>query len=244
MCDMSKLSENRAKITQILADIEQLPEDRYEIGLQEGREKIKAIIDRSVTEITAEDLQGATSIGAGAFYECKKLTYVNIPDGVKTIGERAFWYCTSLPSIEIPEGVKSIGNQAFYYCSSLESANIPESVTSIGTTAFQGCSSLVSVNIPTGIKEIVSNVFTNCSSLPSIEIPASVTSIGYYAFGGCTSLKNVILKSATPPTMNNSNSFSQVPSDCVFIVPYGCGEAYKAATNWSKYSDQIVEGDV
>ena len=182
--------------------------------------KLAQVIDRTVTEITAEDLRG-----------------------VSKIGERVFWGCTSLQSVEIPEGVTSIGTQSFYDCTLLKSANIPESVTSFGTTVFQGCSSLVSINIPSGVKKIDSNVFTNCSSLPSIEIPASVTNIGYAAFSGCTALKTVILKSATPPTVN-SNSFNKVPTDCIFTVPYGSGDAYKSATNWSAHADKIVEGDV
>lgn len=190
------------------------------VAVPEVVNKLPQVVDKTVTEITEADLQGVTKIG-----------------------ERVFWGCTSLQSVEIPEGVTSIGDQVFYDCTSLKSVNIPESATSFGTTIFQGCSSLVNINIPSGVKSIGSNVFTNCSSLPSIQIPASVTSIGYAAFSGCTALKSVILKSATPPTVN-SNSFNKVPSDCVFTVPFGCGDAYKSATNWSAYADKIVEGDV
>ena len=48
---------------------------------------------------------------------------------VTTIGERAFYSCKSLASIDIPNSVTTIGERAFYNCTSLASVNIPNSVT-------------------------------------------------------------------------------------------------------------------
>lgn len=90
-----------------------------------------------------------------------------------------------------------------------------------------------------GVTKIGDNAFYGCTLLASIEIPTSVTSIGNCAFYG-TPLLNVVLKSTTPPTIQ-SNTFQNVHPDCVFTVPYGCGEIYKSATNWSAYASQIVE---
>ena len=67
---------------------------------------------------------------------------VIIPDGVTSIGAGAFFDCRSLKSITIPEGVTSIGAGAFFCCHSLESITIPESLTSIEYEAFEGCDSL------------------------------------------------------------------------------------------------------
>ena len=86
-----------------------------------------------------------TSIGKYAFYMCRGLTSVTIPDSVTSIGDDVFPYCSGLTSVTIPNSVTSIGNRAFYSCSGLTSVTIPNSVTSIGTSAFYSCSGLTSI---------------------------------------------------------------------------------------------------
>ena len=58
---------------------------------------------------------------------------------VTSIGEFAFWYCRGLKSVTIPNSVTSIGGAAFAECSGLTSMTIPNSVTNIGANAFSGC---------------------------------------------------------------------------------------------------------
>jgi hypothetical protein len=91
-----------------------------------------------LTSVTIPDT--VTSIGAGAFEECVKLTSVTIPGSVRTIGEDAFDLC-GLTSVSIGGGVISIGEYAFSECQSLTSVTIPASVTSIGDYAFFYCGS-------------------------------------------------------------------------------------------------------
>ena len=47
-------------------------------------------------------------IAESAFYGCKSLTSVTIPNSVTSIGKEAFWGCTSLTSVTIPNSVTSI----------------------------------------------------------------------------------------------------------------------------------------
>ena len=100
-----------------------------------------------VSVITADMLDGYTSIGYAAFTGCKSLASIIIPNSVKTIGDYAFAYCSSLTSVNIPSGVTSIEEEAFYNCSSLTSIVIPDSVKNIGCGAFDGCINLTSVII-------------------------------------------------------------------------------------------------
>lgn len=58
-------------------------------------------------------------IDVAAFYSCKSLTSITIPNSVTTIGSTAFCNCRSLTNITIPNSVTSIGSGAFSYCNSL-----------------------------------------------------------------------------------------------------------------------------
>ena len=149
------------------------------------------VIPESVTyeEVT----YSVTSIGREAFYSCRGLTSVTIPNSVTSIGGSAFSGCSGLTSITIPNSVTSIDGYAFYECSGLTSVTIPNSVTSIGSSAFANCSGLTSITIPNSVTSIGVGTFSNCSGLTSITIPNSVTSIGYRAFDGCSGLTSITI---------------------------------------------------
>ncbi|MBQ3496701.1 MAG: leucine-rich repeat protein [Oscillospiraceae bacterium] len=142
-------------------------------------------------EVTIPD--GVTSIGAGAFFLCKELTGVIIPQSVKTIEDNAFCDCTNLASVTLGTGVTTIGAQAFTRCGALTTINIGENVTSIGRAAFCGCTNLCDVTLPSTIASIAANMFESCTSLVSITVPDSVTVIERSAFLDCTALSAIAL---------------------------------------------------
>ena len=134
-----------------------------------------------------------TNIGDYAFFNCKGLTSVTIPNSVTSIGRFAFSYSAGLTSVTIPNSVTSIGERAFSYCAGLTSVTIGNSVTNIGDYAFYDCSGLTSVTIPNSVTSIGDYVFYECSGLTSVTIPNSVTSIGRYAFSYCSGLTSVTI---------------------------------------------------
>ena len=71
----------------------------------------------------------------------------DILDGYTSIDNNAFAYCISLYSVTIPNSVTSIGGWAFAWCSGLTSVSIGNSVTSIGCWAFEYCYRLTSITI-------------------------------------------------------------------------------------------------
>ncbi len=87
------------------------------------------------------------AIDNSAFYYCRDLTSITIPNSVTTIGCSAFEYCYALTSITIPNSVTTIGDDAFYGCSALTSITIPNSVTTIGDKAFGDCGKLSVVKV-------------------------------------------------------------------------------------------------
>ena len=203
--------------------------------------KLASLVDGTITEITAEDLAGATEIRGYAFYGCHSLTNIIIPNSVISIGDYAFTSCTSLTSITIPDIVTSMGNNTFWYCSSLKSIIIPNAVTSIGDYMFSNCTLLESIIIPNSITSIGNKAFNQCTSLTSITIPNSVTSIGSQALqiGSSTNKATITMLPTTPPTIQ-SNTFAIYKLQKI-IVPAGTGATYKAATNWSNFADYIEE---
>ncbi|MBO6067237.1 MAG: leucine-rich repeat protein [Kiritimatiellae bacterium] len=59
------------------------------------------------------------ALGALAFFNCKNVTAVVLPDTVKRIGNRCFLGCTQLAEINFPDAVERIGIWAFNRCESL-----------------------------------------------------------------------------------------------------------------------------
>lgn len=115
------------------------------------------------------ELDGSYSIRKGtkiicdmAFYDCKSLSSLVIPDSVIGIGYGAFAGCSSLKSIVIPNGVTRIGTWTFLYCCSLSNIVIPDSVTRIGSIAFQFCYSLSTISIPDSVTRIGGRAFHDC----------------------------------------------------------------------------------
>ena len=178
-----------------------------------------------------------TTIGKSAFLD-SKLTSVDIPTSVTTIGASAFKNCYGLASISIPASVTSIAEGTFGNCSSLTSVTFASGsqLTTIGKEAFVGCISLTSVDIPASVTSIGESAIKNCSKLKSLTIPASVMSIGDDAFENCSGLTSV--KVYAPSCTLGSDAFAGATNLKKIYVPNV--DAYKAADNWSIYSNLIT----
>ena len=183
-----------------------------EVNIDTMQEEFIQTVDRSITEIKAEDLKDAWTIGYGAFQNCYSLERVELPNsvralqslafsecsllsdivisGVTTIGDRAFYNCKKLISVDIPNGAIHIGTYAFQD-SGLENIIIPDTVTVVGVGAFANCTNLASASIGSGITSIDTATFSNCTALSVINIPDSITSIELNAFLGCYALTDV-----------------------------------------------------
>ena len=162
-----------------------------------------------------------------------------IPEGVTAIADRAFYYCDGIKRVSIPEYVTTIGNNAFYDCDGLTDVYIDSSV--IGSEAFRECNYLKNVTLGNNVTRIESYAFRYLyDGIETITIPESVTYIGYYAFDYCSCLKSVYCKGATPATIGDSGAFNSNASGRKIYVPMESVEAYKSATGWNSYADDIV----
>ena len=134
-----------------------------------------------------------TSIGNHAFWCCRGLTSITIPNSVTSIGYQAFSDCTSIVSITVESGntvYHSAGNCLIYteikaLILGCKNSIIPTdgSVTIIDDWAFSGCSSLTSITIPDSVTRIRNGAFDGCSGLETIIVKSGNTV--YHSSGNC-----------------------------------------------------------
>lgn len=125
-------------------------------------------------------------LGTDLFYGEQELTgELKIPQGVTYIGKRAFYGCKGLKKIVLPDSLQKIERKAFEFCTGLEGdLDIPALVTEISWGTFQGCSGLNgSLTLPDGLTVIGERAFNGCNFSGDLRIPDSVTYIGGAAFG-------------------------------------------------------------
>lgn len=158
-----------------------------------GENRLNQYFTKTLTEVTEEDLVGATMINEHEFQSFKELTQVAIPNSVTYIGSSAFYYCKKLKDVTFANGVTQIEYEAFKDCSALTSVELPNSLTTLGTGAFNGCTGLKNVIISNNILYIADYVFNKCSGLTNVVIPDSASYIGKYSFSGCSGLTDVTI---------------------------------------------------
>ena len=122
-------------------------------AVYDSRENCNAVIEKSTSTLVlgcngTKIPASVKIIGPAAFYDCKSLALVVLPEGLTAIGDNAFYNCTGLQELELPHSLTSIGNNAFYYCTGLQELELPHSLTSIGNAAFANCTGIKEVMIP------------------------------------------------------------------------------------------------
>lgn len=209
--------------------------------------------------------KGLTHVGQLAFYDCRSITAVTIPDTVKTIGDMAFLNCTGMTILKLPEGLESIGEnafelcaalrdlrlpnslkvlkeQAFYRCSSLRSVEIPRSVTEMGMSVFSYCEELIQATVLAPLDRLPSWTFYGCTKLTSIDLAEEIKSIGHYSVYDCASL-SVIYYGGEPGDAEELEA--QISEDSDYFRKYGSVEEEKP-DNSESYNgvEEDENGDV
>ena len=150
------------------------------------------------------------------------LAYSSLINAIQTIPTNEIWYTSTDGNVVTP------------YATDVFGANIVSNTYSggKGVIKFDG-----------DVTTIGDSAFENCDSLISVIIPDSVTTIGEKAFAYCPNLTSIYCKATTPPTLGGTFVFNINGSGRKIYVPYQSLDAYKTATNWSEYADDIVGYD-
>ena len=195
--------------------------------------------------ITTLDLSNLTSMGESAFstdntnISNTELTTV-ILDKLATIPVKAFYYQKNLENVTF--GIASvISDYAFGFTkiASLVSSNI----TSIGIDSFREAP-LTEVVLPsltsfTGIQSFIS-----CSSLQKVDIGDSFTNFNKAStFKDCTVLDTLIIrKTSSIATLSYTSVLANTAISAgtgYIYVPRDLIDSYKAASNWSTFTNQF-----
>ncbi|WP_172916266.1 leucine-rich repeat domain-containing protein [Capnocytophaga canimorsus] len=137
--------------------------------------------------------EGVTFIEGSAFYSCKTLATITLPQTLTEIGESAFKSCHKLNNVVIPDGVKQLKSDAFSDCRELATITLSNQLTHIGDTAFNGCGKLASIELPETLEEMGISAFSDCKALTSITIPNKVTELSNSLFWGCSNLASITI---------------------------------------------------
>ncbi|MBQ7798013.1 MAG: leucine-rich repeat domain-containing protein, partial [Clostridia bacterium] len=141
-----------------------------------------------------------TSIGLSAFANCKKLTSINLPDGLTSVPDYALAGADCI--LTLPETVESLGPYAIAGCTLANTTTpramtticfdgvnfvndkliISDSVTTIGSYAFQN-SNITEIEIPNSVTTLEHHCFSG-SNITDLVIPSTVTTIKFMAFNG------------------------------------------------------------
>jgi YD repeat-containing protein len=91
---------------------------------------------------------GFARLSDQAFYYCKNLTSITIPNSVTNIGNATFSSCQNLTSVKIGSGVSSIGGNAFLNCASLAAIFFSGNAPAIGAAVFLGANNVTVYYLP------------------------------------------------------------------------------------------------
>lgn len=183
-----------------------------------GEDLLAARLSNTMTSYSSTEIKSVINYGFGFQ---TKLENVSLPN-CAVLNKAAFYGCEALTELYLPELIR-IENNTFRNCFSLtEFISADKFDSRIDISTFEGCGKITKIDLHHVSKLGISNHAFACASLVTLIIrntdfvaPLMTT----VAFGAST----------TP--INQGTGYIYVPAAMV--------SAYKAATNWSTFADQI-----
>ena len=209
-----------------------------------------------------------TEVSYGAFQSCTALKSIVFSDAMTVIRDHVCYGCSALEEVHLPVALEGIYMRSFVGTTSLKEIDIPATVNEIRAQAFEN-SGIESIKLPITMQYLYRYAFNSCKNLKYVELPSYLERgayLGYYDytysadgserlydnyrhygyrynFQNCTALEKVVMRAATPPTIDEDPfNNARAKSDVTLVVPSFAVVNYKLDTYWYQFGN-IVEGD-
>ena len=171
-------------------------------------------------------------------------TIAEFKDNVVTkIGEYAFYNCKTLKTVELPNVGTVSASYAFQGCTALERVNLPKFDADNSNHIkgiFAGCKSLEEISFPS-LRKVGYQMMEDCTALRKVDLGCA-DYIHQYAFNR-TALDILIIRTQSVcDVVNVHQGLGSTPiwnGTGYIYVPRALVDSYKAATNWSTVADQF-----
>lgn len=185
--------------------------------------------------------RGLTNLGNYALPYCRGLQSITLPNTVTNLAIQSLYYCSALKAVVIPKSIPSLRSNVFSYCISLKYVICHNNLILAGNSIFAN-TQLSSYIISESTKAIKISCFINNRYMSEMIIPKNVATIESSAFQNCLGMAYYDFSHHTAvPTLENTNAFTGIPSDCKIIVPDVLYDEWITATNWSTYATYIIK---
>lgn len=173
----------------------------------------------------------ATTIPDYAFYGCKTLTSITIPENITAIGGAAFQNCPNLNTVvfnarncTVAHTILSDNINPAFNNNAITRVEFGPLVTNIPNYIFWGCKGITDIVFGENIETIGMSAFYGCTALNNITIPESVTSIGGRAFANCKSLNTITFNAVNcvnMVTMENNVPMPAFENNALSAINFG-----------------------
>ena len=200
------------------------------------------------------DLSGATVVAGGNPY----LTQdgVNYATRDNELGDYAFYGCRMLRHLIVPQGLQAIGKAAFGFCTKMEKLEGLENneqcnFVSDGEALYsRKDTTLLMMVMPSvkgtykvrdGVAVIAEGAFSSCQQIAELFIPSSVTRIENNGLYNAWKLRMIKVFAREPIEVGADVFYGIRKSMCKLYVPAGSKNKYKQHAGWG---DFYKEGEI
>ena len=195
----------------------------------------KAQITEGGTYLVENGVSLSTSVDGlpkMAFYGCKWLQEIILPEGIRTFGDGALALCPRLNTISLipaPDADFYFDGQVIY------TPDTTEVIEVLPNTSGH-------LTLPKTITRLHDYALAGCVRVSSLMLPESVSFIGKEGFNGCSGLESLKVAAREVPQLGGANVFTGMKNTRNYIyVRSGMKNKYLSAAQWKEFTQEYIK---